>query len=128
LNRRVEEVAIGLAAAALVVAIAALRAARRPREGMLEPRSAPDPRYAAPPPDDPYRDPDETASVVLLDLGPREIHVIKAIRNATGLGLKDAKDLAEAPPPVTLAGNLPPERARAFLAELEAAGASAELA
>jgi ribosomal protein L7/L12 len=131
LNRRVEEVAIGLAAVALVIAVAALHAARRPRsplEAMLEPRSAPEPRFAAAQPvPDPYRDPGETAAVVLLDLGPREIHVIKAIREATGVGLKAAKDLAEATPPVTLAADLPLDRAKVLLADLEAAGATAEL-
>ena len=35
--------------------------------------------------------------VVLKDVGPKKIDVIKAIRQITTLGLKDAKDLAETP-------------------------------
>ena len=38
------------------------------------------------------------AEIVLTDAGPRKILVIKAVRQATGLGLKDAKDLVDQAP------------------------------
>lgn len=64
--------------------------------------------------------------VVLKDIGPKKIDVIKAIRQITSLGLKDAKDLAEAANSKVLeqAGK---DAAADAKAKLEAAGATVEL-
>ena len=63
--------------------------------------------------------------VILKDIGPKKIDVIKAIRQITSLGLKDAKDLAEAANSKVLekAGK---EAANDAKAKLEAAGATVE--
>ncbi len=65
--------------------------------------------------------------VILKDIGPKKIDVIKAIRQITSLGLKDAKDLAEAANSKVMekAGK---EAANDAKAKLEAAGATVELA
>ena len=64
--------------------------------------------------------------VVLTAAGDKKIQVIKVVRAATGLGLKEAKALVdEAPNPVKEA--LSREDAEALQAQLEEAGASVEL-
>ncbi|MBF0456165.1 MAG: 50S ribosomal protein L7/L12 [Magnetococcales bacterium] len=64
--------------------------------------------------------------VILADAGAKKIHVIKAVRGITGLGLKDAKDLVEgAPKPVKQA--VSKEDADKFKKELEDAGAKVEI-
>ena len=65
--------------------------------------------------------------VILTDLGPKKIDVIKAIRQITQLGLKDAKELAETPGAKVLeqAGK---ESAQDAKSKLETAGATVELA
>jgi large subunit ribosomal protein L7/L12 len=65
--------------------------------------------------------------VILTDLGPKKIDVIKAIRQITQLGLKDAKELAETPGAKVLeqAGK---ESAQDAKGKLETAGATVELA
>jgi large subunit ribosomal protein L7/L12 len=64
--------------------------------------------------------------VVLQGPGEKKIQVIKVVRAATGLGLKEAKALVdEAPNPVKEA--LSREDAEALQAQLEEAGASVEL-
>ncbi|MBF0189020.1 MAG: 50S ribosomal protein L7/L12 [Magnetococcales bacterium] len=64
--------------------------------------------------------------VILTDAGAKKIHVIKAVRGITGLGLKDAKDLVEgAPKPVKEA--ISKEDAEKFKKELEDAGAKVEV-
>ena len=64
--------------------------------------------------------------VVLQGAGEKKIQVIKVVRAATGLGLKEAKALVdEAPNPVKEA--LSREDAEALQAQLEEAGASVEL-
>ena len=64
--------------------------------------------------------------VVLQSAGEKKIQVIKEVRAATGLGLKEAKALVdEAPNPVKEA--LSKEDADALKAQLEEAGASVEL-
>ncbi|MFA9406617.1 MAG: 50S ribosomal protein L7/L12 [Anaerolineales bacterium] len=65
--------------------------------------------------------------VILTDLGPKKIDVIKAIRQITQLGLKDAKELAETPGAKVLeqAGK---ETAQDAKSKLETAGATVELA
>lgn len=65
--------------------------------------------------------------VVIKDVGPKKIDVIKALRQITQLGLKDAKDLAETAGAKVLeqAGK---EAANDAKTKLEAAGATIELA
>jgi len=65
--------------------------------------------------------------VIIKDVGPKKIDVIKAIRQITSLGLKDAKELAETAGAKVLeqAGK---EAAMDAKSKLEAAGAAVELA
>ncbi len=65
--------------------------------------------------------------VVLKDIGSQKIAVIKAVRELTPLGLKEAKDLVEAAPKAVLEG-ASKEDAEAAKAKLEEAGASVEVA
>ncbi len=64
--------------------------------------------------------------VIIKDVGPKKIDVIKAIRQLTQLGLKDAKDLAETADAKVMeqAGK---ETAQDAKSKLEAAGATVEL-
>jgi len=65
-------------------------------------------------------------TVTLQEIGPNKINVIKAVREVTSLGLKEAKDLVEAAPkPVQEA--VPKETAEDTKKKLEAAGATASL-
>jgi len=65
-------------------------------------------------------------NVVLLEVGANKVSVIKAVRELTGLGLKEAKDLVDgAPKPVKEA--IPKADAEAAKKKLEEAGAKAEL-
>jgi len=64
--------------------------------------------------------------VILSKFGENKIPVIKVVRAATGLGLKEAKDLVEAAPK-SIKGGLSKEDAAKLKAELEAAGAAAEV-
>jgi len=64
--------------------------------------------------------------VILKDIGPKKIDVIKAIRQITSLGLKDAKDLTEAANSKVLEQTSKDSAADAK-AKLEAAGATVEL-
>ena len=59
--------------------------------------------------------------VELTDVGPNKIKVIKVVREATGLGLKEAKDLVEAAPKVLKEGASKAE-ADDIKAKLEAEG------
>ncbi|MBO8157456.1 MAG: 50S ribosomal protein L7/L12 [Bacillaceae bacterium] len=64
--------------------------------------------------------------VVLTDAGSSKIKVVKAVREITGLGLKDAKELVDnAPKPVK--EGVAKEEAEELKAKLEEAGASVEL-
>ncbi|MFC0179286.1 50S ribosomal protein L7/L12 [Thorsellia kenyensis] len=65
-------------------------------------------------------------NVMLTAAGGNKVAVIKAVRTATGLGLKEAKDLVEAAPSLVKEGANKDE-AEALKKELEAAGASVEL-
>ncbi|NSW58749.1 MAG: 50S ribosomal protein L7/L12 [Armatimonadetes bacterium] len=65
-------------------------------------------------------------SVVLTDIGPEKIQVIKAIREITNLGLKEAKELVESAP-ATVAEEVNKEDSEAMKAKLEAVGAKVEL-
>ena len=62
----------------------------------------------------------------LTDVGPNKIKVIKVVREATGLGLKEAKDLVEAAPKVLKEGASKAE-ADDIKAKLEAEGAKITL-
>ena len=64
--------------------------------------------------------------VILSNTGAKKIAVIKAVREITGLGLKDAKGLVDAAPS-TIKEALPKEEAEAVKAKLEAAGAAVEM-
>jgi len=65
-------------------------------------------------------------TVVLENFGAQKINVIKAVKNATGLGLTEAKALVEgAPKPVK--ENVSKDEAEKLKADLEAAGAKVEL-
>ena len=64
--------------------------------------------------------------VELTDVGPNKIKVIKVVREATGLGLKEAKDLVEAAPKVLKEGAAKAE-ADDIKAKLEAEGAKVTL-
>ena len=67
-----------------------------------------------------------TVDVVLTAAGDKKIQVIKAVRAATGLGLKEAKALVdEAPKPVK--EGIEREEAEKLKAELEEAGGAVEL-
>ena len=64
--------------------------------------------------------------VVLKSFGAKKLDVIKAVREITGLGLKDAKDLVEAAPKAIKEG-VSKDEAEAIKKALEAAGATVEL-
>jgi large subunit ribosomal protein L7/L12 len=64
--------------------------------------------------------------VILKDVGPKKIDVIKVIRQITNLGLKDAKDLAETANAKVLEQS-GKEAAQDAKAKLEGAGATVEL-
>ena len=64
--------------------------------------------------------------VVLKAAGASKLNVIKVVREVTGLGLKDAKDLVEAAPKALKEG-VSKEDAEKLKAELEAAGAKVEI-
>ncbi|MCQ2446662.1 MAG: 50S ribosomal protein L7/L12 [Clostridia bacterium] len=64
--------------------------------------------------------------VVLTSAGAQKIAVIKAVREATGLGLKEAKDLVDGAPKEIKKG-LSADDAEALKKALEAAGATAEV-
>jgi large subunit ribosomal protein L7/L12 len=65
-------------------------------------------------------------TVILKDVGANKINVIKAVRELTGLGLKESKDLVEgAPKPIK--ENVNKDDCAAAKAKLEAAGATVEV-
>ena len=65
-------------------------------------------------------------SIMLVSAGDKKINVIKEVRAATSLGLKEAKDLVEGAPKEVKAG-VPKKEAEEIKAKLEAAGAKVEL-
>lgn len=65
-------------------------------------------------------------NVVLTEAGANKIQVIKEVRAATGLGLKEAKDLVDGAPK-TVKEALPKAEAEELKKKLEAAGAKVEL-
>jgi len=64
--------------------------------------------------------------VVLKDVGAKKLDVIKVVREITGLGLKDAKDLVEAAPKAIKSG-VSKEEAAKLKADIEATGAVVEV-
>jgi large subunit ribosomal protein L7/L12 len=64
--------------------------------------------------------------VIITDAGSSKIPVIKVIRAATGLGLKEAKDVADSAPKAVKEG-ISKDDAEALKKELEEAGASVEI-
>ena len=68
----------------------------------------------------------EEVSVILTSPGSNKIQVLKALRELTGLGLKEAKELVDtAPKPVK--ENIKKEEAEAIKKKLEAEGAKVEI-
>jgi large subunit ribosomal protein L7/L12 len=65
-------------------------------------------------------------NVVLTETGANKVSVIKAVREITGLGLKEAKDLVDGAPKTVKEG-MPKADAEAAKKKLEEAGAKAEL-
>ncbi|MBL4632358.1 MAG: 50S ribosomal protein L7/L12 [Kofleriaceae bacterium] len=64
--------------------------------------------------------------VILKDIGQKKIQVIKAAREITGLGLKDAKELVEGAPKAIKEG-ISKEEAEEVAAKLKEAGADVEI-
>jgi large subunit ribosomal protein L7/L12 len=64
--------------------------------------------------------------VILTEIGPEKIKVIKAVRELTSLGLKEAKDLVEAAPKAVKEG-VSKDEANAAKTKLEEAGAKAQV-
>ncbi len=64
--------------------------------------------------------------VVLTDVGANKIAVIKAVREATGLGLKEAKEIVDGAPS-TIKEAMPTADAEALKEKLAEAGATVEL-
>ncbi len=65
-------------------------------------------------------------NVVLKEAGANKIQVIKVVRDATGLGLKEAKDLVDGAPKA-VKENVKKEEAEELKAKFEEAGATVEL-
>lgn len=65
-------------------------------------------------------------NVVLTSFGDKKLQVIKTVRELTGLGLKEAKDLVEAFPS-KIKEDVPKDEAEAAMAKLTDVGASVEL-
>ncbi len=65
-------------------------------------------------------------NVLLQDIGPNKINVIKAVRQETTLGLKEAKELVESAP-TTIKEAISKEAAEAVKAKLEEAGAKVDV-
>ena len=68
----------------------------------------------------------DTFDLVLKEVGDKKINIIKEVRAATGLGLKEAKDLVEAAPKEVKVG-VAKKDAEEAKKKLEAAGAKVEL-
>lgn len=68
----------------------------------------------------------ETYKVIMKSAGQKKIQVIKEIKDITGLGLKECKELADKIP-ATIKENVSPDEAASIKEKLEAAGAEIEL-
>jgi large subunit ribosomal protein L7/L12 len=78
---------------------------------------------AAPPPED---EAPTSFDVVMTSFGEKKINVIKVVREITGLGLKEAKDLVEGVPSKVKEG-VNQDDAKALVAKLEAEGATVQI-
>ena len=65
-------------------------------------------------------------SVILTAVGDKKVNVIKVVRGAAGLGLKESKDLTESAPATIMEG-MSKEDAENLKKEIEGAGGSAEI-
>ena len=65
-------------------------------------------------------------SVILTAVGDKKVNVIKVVRGAAGLGLKESKDLTESSPATIMEG-MSKEDAENLKKEIEEAGGSAEI-
>ena len=65
-------------------------------------------------------------TVMLTEIGPKKINVIKAVREVTSLGLKEAKDLVESAPKA-VKEDIPKDEAEAIVKKFEDVGAKAEV-
>ena len=68
----------------------------------------------------------DSFTIVLSEVGDKMINVIKEVRTATGLGLKEAKELVESAPK-DIKEDVPKDEANEIKEKLEAAGAKVEL-
>ena len=100
----------GVSAAAPVAVAAAPAAGAAPAEGGAAAAS----------------DDQDSFAVSLKDIGPNKINVIKAVREVTALGLREAKELREAAPPAIKEG-VAKDEADDIKSKLEEAGAVVEL-
>ncbi len=81
---------------------------------------------AAPAAEAPAAEEKSEFDVILSDIGPQKIQVIKVVRQITGLGLKEAKELVEsAPKPIK--EKVSKEEAEAIKKQLEEVGAKVEI-
>ena len=64
--------------------------------------------------------------VVLKEVGPNKVQVIKVVKDATGLGLVEAKGVVDGAPKTVKEG-LPKEAAEALVAKFKDVGATAEI-
>ncbi len=110
LNKRIEE-EFGVSAAPIAVAAAPMAV------------GAAGPAAAAPA----EEEEEQTEwAVVLKDMGPNKINVIKAVREVTTLGLKEAKDLVEGAP-INVKEGVTKEEAEVAVTKLREAGGTVEL-
>ena len=65
-------------------------------------------------------------TVMLTEIGAKKINVIKAVREVTSLGLKEAKDLVESAP-TAIKEDIPKDEAEAIVKKFEEVGAKAEV-
>lgn len=65
-------------------------------------------------------------SVMLTDIGAKKINVIKAVREVTSLGLKEAKDLVESAP-AAIKESIPKDEAESIKKKFEEVGAKVEI-
>lgn len=64
--------------------------------------------------------------VILKEVGPNKVQVIKVVKDATGLGLVDAKGVVDGAPKTVKEG-LPKDAAEALVAKFKEVGATAEI-
>jgi large subunit ribosomal protein L7/L12 len=91
--------------------------------------AAPMAMAAAPAGDSPAADAEEEKSefeVHIREIGPNKINVIKAVREVTSLGLREAKELVESAP-AAVKESVPRDEADSVKAKLEEAGAVVEV-